>query len=767
MALLRFSVDGADITNSVLVNTLKIEDILVDKQLNFGACNSARMQLQTIRDLDLTNKKIVISNTEDEITDIVGTYKVTYSSKKVNSEVVQLTAYDCVNEFNANALDWYNNLAFPMTIKSMRDSLCNYFNIEQVAVSLINDNQLLYRSISAESLNAKSMLAWIGQFNGVFPHSTNDYKLDWVSLSTESIDVSNTDIIGAKGYVGKSYNVYPIGAVSIIKEDGDIGVTVGTGANVYNIIANPLTFGLTDADLNACASNIYNKIIQSARYTPSEILVQYDVNYVPGALLNYNGKSIYVLKREISGQTLHTKIKCDGNEYLDKKVDIATQIEALRGRSNVFNRTLDETILRIEDIDEGLHTEITQLSNSVDVRIANIQAQIDGSIRRYYVTEAPTLLNYPAWDFTYNIPCNDTVQTTDELRFEYNDTYYMQNAGVIASNIETGENWRFSHKGGVWHWELIADTEMEYVLQQIADLQIKDTQIEASINSVSTNLNTNYDNKTEIDNKLQLNNSGIYTNISQTYYTKGEVTGLIDGKLELYFKKGEDDQNIISVINAAANEITINSDNFKLEANGKITATAGDIGSWEILNNGGLRAETTWNDGSKHRAWLNVPTENETDYIWVYSVQKDNVGLWQVDSLGRMTFSGSGGIDEQIPIYYKYSQTETNYVGYVGAMRFSNDDYAIGIMGDEGDRVALGINGYSYLMLNKENDGGIRFNRDVTSDLVCTHTLWSNPDQSSPKRCTVSNNAVAFIVNDEGKLQVWINGSYRGVLNYE
>lgn len=68
-------------------------------------------------------------------------------------------------------------------------------------------------------------------------------------------------------------------------------------------------------------------------------------------------------------------------------------------------------------------------------------------------------------------------------------------------------------------------------------------------------------------------------------YTKANA---VEGELKLYVKK-DDNNQIISMINASANQIalksnrlTINSDNFTLAANGTVTATAGEIAGFKL-----------------------------------------------------------------------------------------------------------------------------------------------------------------------------------------
>ena len=74
---LKFFVDDDEITSKVISDSFKCENYLVTDQMNFGECNSARMQMQTTEDLNLTGKKIEARFVAGDRYEIVGTYKVT------------------------------------------------------------------------------------------------------------------------------------------------------------------------------------------------------------------------------------------------------------------------------------------------------------------------------------------------------------------------------------------------------------------------------------------------------------------------------------------------------------------------------------------------------------------------------------------------------------------------------------------------------------------------------------------------------------------
>lgn len=123
---------------------------------------------------------------------------------------------------------------------------------------------------------------------------------------------------------------------------------------------------------------------------------------------------------------------------------------------------------------------------------------------------------------------------------------------------------------------------------------------------------------------------------------------------DLELKVGKNDNNqIVSMINASANEINLKANRFSLESDnliitkdGKITkcksinVTGGNIGRWNISDY--LSSDNKDSYGYIRRAWMQPAANDET---WVYSVQKSSNkndasafgGLWFVKGNGDQT----------------------------------------------------------------------------------------------------------------------------------
>ena len=179
--------------------------------------------------------------------------------------------------------------------------------------------------------------------------------------------------------------------------------------------------------------------------------------------------------------------------------------------------------IKADNVKIGAESIVDKFSDQED-EINNLQNQIDGNITTYNINHVPTLTNYPAWDWTYNIPCNDTVQVSDTLAFIYKDEYWRKNARSVVFNTETFVTYRFLEQNGIWGWMEIADSEYSYVLQQISELRITDESITASVKSLEEEIIADYITKSSAQSLITQTAQSITTEVSKNYETKSNAS---------------------------------------------------------------------------------------------------------------------------------------------------------------------------------------------------------------------------------------------------
>lgn len=169
------------------------------------------------------------------------------------------------------------------------------------------------------------------------------------------------------------------------------------------------------------------------------------------------------------------------------------------------------------------HAEFIASAEGLQIQINSINREIDGSMYVYNVMEEPTLTNYPAWDFTKNIPCDGTVKVSDSLKFEYKEEYLREHLRDIAFYEDEGLTYRFSVSDGTFFWNPVSDTEFGIAMNKIADLEV-----------TADNLKSKYDAQQIeiIDGKQQIvSNTSKITQTAEKLETEVTARTTADGDL--------------------------------------------------------------------------------------------------------------------------------------------------------------------------------------------------------------------------------------------
>ena len=113
----------------------------------------------------------------------------------------------------------------------------------------------------------------------------------------------------------------------------------------------------------------------------------------------------YVINRTLKGcQSLTDEFESNGEEYRSVDVNSTSgQIKKLQGRSNVLERSIDETRSTIANVEKGLKSEIKQTAESITSIVSSTQSKWDVS---YYETNN--------WKITYGTSDNPEIEPTED-----------------------------------------------------------------------------------------------------------------------------------------------------------------------------------------------------------------------------------------------------------------------------------------------------------------------------------------------------------------
>ncbi len=393
------TIKGSDVLSEQM--TLH-ESICEEEQLKFGGCNASSFEL-TVFNLNSEIKgyeiePVLITN-KTEIP--LGVFYVETIEKYAGKDYKKLTAYDKMRYFDVDVKDWYDNLAFPISVKNFRDSLCNYVGVEQNEVMLIADNIMLTKELdSSNGINGLFLMKQICEISGVFGRMDRYGKLDYLSLESSMLlpadDLYPSNDLYPSAGSGSSENSFNIptslmyehplvedfftsniDGVIIVDSDG-AQVLTENNQNPYYVQDNFVIIGQTHETITALANALLSKI-SSISYRPinsSKIKGQPYVecgDFISGEVNGY-GFEAYVFQRDLTGiKALRDSYICKGKEMLENDMNgVTAQLQRL-------NKTTERVKTSVQVTEKGLESEVkraTNAENELSTRIEQTEQQI-------------------------------------------------------------------------------------------------------------------------------------------------------------------------------------------------------------------------------------------------------------------------------------------------------------------------------------------------------------------------------------------------------
>ena len=546
--------------SDIVAESMYLSQIIESESvLTFKGCNASKFEIELVDlERDVRGQRIVVSIQPGMNTDSIVLFEGTIDDQNnINHEdiTVKITAYDDLYSVSQNDVtDWYANLVFPMTVKQFRDSFFNHINIAQETVTLPCDDLQMVRMVSSDvTLTAQKVMRDICQANARFGQLRRGY-FTYVALS-DTVETA----ISKNTYDNVDYDPYMMETITKVSVTDDSGVTeesYGSGTNILKIEGNIVAYSIDRAE---CAERIYNEVsgitMNSARFDLIGLPYLECGDYITLSTLK-NDLEMYILNRTLKGiQALTDNYSSTIDKYQHEVNSVESQLLVRDGRMNHFYRDLEQTkstvadnktdadgkflqqqseitqnagsiaaeITRATGAEASLSNTITATASALTVQIEEIYAELDGEIAVYYREGEPTLLNYPAWDFTYNIPCNNTVQTSDNLKFIYTDEYYQENIRDLVYDTNSNLTYRFEKEDGAFYWKPIADTDFSVAMQKISQLEVTTDEISATVSATTTELHSDYYTKNETEGRLSVTAEGILSTVSQEYTNSSDL----------------------------------------------------------------------------------------------------------------------------------------------------------------------------------------------------------------------------------------------------
>ena len=517
--------------------TMELTESVCDKdELTFGACSAAQLSFTVSGGISLQGKWLNVDiglKSEDAFASPyrLGRYKVNSDKPTADRTSRKVIAYDALYDIlQTDVAGWYNTILpeddSRVYLRDFRDSFFNHFGIEQEDITLVNDDMWVEKTDKAGELSGAAVINCICEINGCMGHIDREVKFEYIYLEP----ISAPDDISKSLYTSAAYEDYivqPIDKLQIRQEEDDIGVIVGDGSNSYIIENNFLVYGKSSAELTYIANNIFTKI-KGLAYRPFTVECIGNPCIPVGApvrvISTYATIDSYVFTRTLKGvQSLSDTYAAAGNEHRTGKVNsIQKQIIQLKGRSNVLSRTIEETKNTITDIEQGLKNEITATASEFDVKLQNLQSEIDGQIEVINGHGQPALDNYPAYNWTSGPRTGDKL--VEGLMFTYSDEVYRKHQRTLFFDEDTATTYRFIKKDDMWIWEPLGNTEYSVLQKQITALNVTAQGITESMEELSVKISNEYITQVAAETLVSKTANGIKEEISKVYTTKDDVS---------------------------------------------------------------------------------------------------------------------------------------------------------------------------------------------------------------------------------------------------
>lgn len=600
---------GGVMTNTELFqNSEEVKESLCsEKELRFGCCEASSFKFKVANIVKpMTGETVsfsIVVNHHEEDPFLVGRYKVVSDKEAADRRYRELVAYDAMYDIlNADMAAWYNSILpeenSTVSLRQFRTSFIRHFGLTEAVPQggLVNDSMTVERTINPEQISGKDIITAICEINGCFGHIGRDGKFHYIYLpqAIEGLYPANdlypdhapewmvqaktghlypqdpkSTRLGTGRYIKCQYEDYRtkrITKLQIRQKENDIGLIYGDGDNCYIIQDNFLVYGKSSEQLTVIAENIFGKITDIV-YRP------FDATCVGNPCLEvgdpvrlptkYEVVESYILKRTMKGiQALRDSYAADGVEmYAEKLNGVQKSIIQLKGKSNILERTIEETRLEMRDEDAKLSNEITVTAKEIR---GELKDEVNG--------------------------LNNTISATaGEIRGELQDTKagLETQISVTAKGLEA--NIQDTKKG----LETAINTTAEGIRSDVSKTYETKTGAQTQYNSLSSS--------------IRQTSEEISAEVNRATAAEGNLSSqlqLLGGQIVL--KADANGRMVMVALNAnpaTGSEFKVDADNINLSANDVINLLAGGTLNLSAMNIN--ITSNNWGVDSQGHMWCN------------------------------------------------------------------------------------------------------------------------------------------------------------------
>lgn len=352
------NIAGTAYTNKDFTSgSLKIKESLCSKDtLDLTSVEASSLKV-TIANEDGNVKGLVgkrVSAKQDELD--LGVYTIT-NAKLSTDYTTDIECYDDLKKFvDTDVSDWWNTqLVFPLSLKDLLIKLCERVGVPtELPNAWTNSDMQVTKTTYFQNLKASELLGYIQEASGTFFRMSRSGKLKAISPNKTPTEIPYTRLFNDATI---SDTVTPaIEKLAIKSSEKDLGVSSGKAdGNTYLILANPLLFGLSTAQMKSISDKLF-PVYKWQAYKPCKAsyksLPYLEVgDWVTVTTFKGSVATFPIFSRELSDINLIADtVETKGKKEQKKTVSSAKQIQVLSWNVHEMENTLETFKSKIENI---------------------------------------------------------------------------------------------------------------------------------------------------------------------------------------------------------------------------------------------------------------------------------------------------------------------------------------------------------------------------------------------------------------------------------
>ena len=352
------NIAGTTYTNKDFTSgSLKIKESLCSKDtLDLTSVEASTLKVTIAKEngnvTGLIGKRVTVKQGALDL----GIYTIV-NAKLSTDYTTDIECYDDLKKFvDADVSDWWNTqLVFPLSLKDLLIKLCERVGVlTELPNTWTNSDMQVTKTAYFQNLKASELLGYIQEASGTFFRMSRSGKLKAINPNKTPTEIPFTRLFNDATI---SDTVTPaIEKLAIKSSEKDLGVSSGKAdGNTYLILANPLLFGLSTAQMKSISDKLFPAYKWQA-YKPCKAsyksLPYLEVgDWVKVTTFKGIVATFPIFSRELSDINLIADtVETKGKKEQKKTVSSAKQIQVLSWNVHEMENTLETFKSTIENI---------------------------------------------------------------------------------------------------------------------------------------------------------------------------------------------------------------------------------------------------------------------------------------------------------------------------------------------------------------------------------------------------------------------------------